>query len=83
MKGFKEFFRESVSGAPGEEKVREWLAKLGYDAELFSSFSRSFILTFHSEQPLSLQVGDTVSTSLEEAAQTMILRTKAHILDSK
>jgi hypothetical protein len=54
LKGFKEFMRESVEKSPGEEKVRDWLAKLGYDSELYSSFSRSFILTFHSDQPLTL-----------------------------
>jgi len=43
LKGFKEFFREAVEKSPGEEKVRDWLAKLGYDSELYSSFSRSFI----------------------------------------
>lgn len=48
LKGFKEFFKESVKslGAPA---VVGWLSKLGYDEELYSSFSRSFILTLHSE----------------------------------
>jgi len=54
LKGFKEFMREAVTHSPGEEKVREWLSKLGYDKELYSSFSRSFILTMHSEQPLTI-----------------------------
>lgn len=31
LKGFKEFWREAVEKSPGEEKVRDWLAKLGYD----------------------------------------------------
>jgi len=83
LKGFKEFMREAVEKTPGEEKVRNWLAKLGFDSELYSNFSRSFILTFQSEQPLAIQVGDNVSTNLEEAAQTMILREKASILENK
>ena len=74
--------REAVEKSPGEEKVRDWLSKLGYDSELYSSFSRSFILTFQTEQPLSIQVGDNVSTNLEEAAETMILREKASILEN-
>jgi hypothetical protein len=49
LKGFKEFMREAVTNSPGEEKVREWLSRLGYDKELYSSFSRSFIMTIHSE----------------------------------
>ena len=60
--------REAATQQPGEEKVREWMAKLGYDRELYSTFSRSFILTMHSDQALSVQVGDTVSTNLEDAA---------------
>lgn len=69
LKGFKEFLKNAVTQQPGEQRVREWLFKLGYDAELYSTFSRSFILTMHSDQPLTIQVGDTVSTNLEEAAQ--------------
>lgn len=67
LKGFKEFWKDSIK-AHGEAQIWEWLAKLGYDRDLYSSFSRSFILTMHSDQPITLQVGDTVSTNLEEAA---------------
>lgn len=73
LKGLKDFWKEQVK-ALGEAEIWEWLKKLGYDREFYSSFSRSFILTMHSNQPLTLQVGDTVSTNLEEAAQSMILR---------
>ena len=67
LKGFKEFWKDSIK-AHGEAQIWDWLAKLGYDRDLYSSFSRSFILTMHSDQPITLQVGDTVSTNLEEAA---------------
>ena len=83
LKGFKDFMKDSVEKSPGEEKVRDWLAKLGYDSELYSSFSRSFILTLHSNHPINIQVGDNISTNLEDAAQTMILREKASILENK
>ncbi len=82
LKGFKQWFKEEVPKRT-EEKVFEWLSKLGYDKELFSSFSRSFIVTFHSEHPLSLQVGDTVGTNLEEAAQKIILRERGNVLENK
>jgi hypothetical protein len=54
LKGFKEFMRDSVEKSPGEEKVRDWLAKLGYDSELYSSFSRSFIMTLHTNHPINI-----------------------------
>lgn len=54
LKGFKEFFKNAVMQEPGEQRVREWLAKLGYDSELYSTFSRSFILTMHSDLPLTV-----------------------------
>lgn len=67
LKGFKEYFKDQVR-AQGEDKIWDWMSKLGYDRELYSSFSRSFILTMHSDQPITLEVGDTVSTNLEQAA---------------
>ena len=48
LKGFKEFWKDSIK-KQGEDTIFEWLAKLGYDKELYSSFSRSFIITMHSE----------------------------------
>ncbi len=82
LKGFKEFMKDSVK-KHGEDTVFEWLHKLGYDKQLYSSFSRSFIITMHSEQPITLQVGDTVSTNLEESAQSMILREHASVKEKK
>ena len=48
LKGFKEFFKDQVK-TQGDEQIWQWLGKLGYDRELYSSFSRSFILTMHSD----------------------------------
>jgi len=48
LKGFKDFWRDSLKTL-GEAKLREWLDKMGYDQDLYSSFSRSFIFTMHSE----------------------------------
>ncbi len=72
-KGFKEFWKDQIRER-GEAEIWEWLKKLGYDHDLYSSFSRSYILTMHSEQPLTVQVGDAISTNLEQSAQSMILR---------
>lgn len=64
LKGFKEFWKDSIKENDAA-KIWQWLSKLGYDRELYSSFSRSFILTMHSDKPITLQVGDAVSTNLE------------------
>jgi hypothetical protein len=73
LQGFKDYWRDAVK-EQGESEIWNWLAKLGFDKEFYSSLSRSFILTMHSESPITLQVGDTVSTNLEQAATSMILR---------
>jgi hypothetical protein len=53
LKGFKDFWKDSLK-ANGVSKIWDWLNKLGYDKELYSSFSRSFIFTIHSDQPIVL-----------------------------
>jgi hypothetical protein len=37
----------------------------------------------HSDQPLTLEVGDTVSTNLEQAAQQMVIREKGNMQENK
>ena len=44
----------------GEEAMWIWFEKLGYDRNLFSIRSRSFIITAHSTQELSMTVRDAV-----------------------
>lgn len=53
LKGFKDFWADSIK-ENGETTIWQWLGKLGYDRELYSNFSRSFIMTMHSESPLTL-----------------------------
>jgi hypothetical protein len=82
LKGFKEFWKASIK-EHSEAQVWVWLRELGFDHEFYSSFSRSFIFTIHCEQPVTLQVGDNVSTNLEQATQSMILREYGTIIENK
>jgi hypothetical protein len=45
LRGLKDFFK--VICEQGEENVRKWLKKLGYDEHLFNPESRNFNITFH------------------------------------
>jgi len=78
LKGFKEFWRDQIKEKT-EATVWEWLRKLGYDRDFYGNQSRSFILTMHSDDPLTVQLGDAVHTNLEESAQQMILRKDGRI----
>lgn len=48
MKGFRDWFIDQIKNE-GEGKIFEWLAKLGYDGDLYSIRSRLFTITFHSK----------------------------------
>lgn len=63
LKGFREWFKDTTK-SHGEDKMLGYLEKLGYDGELYPVFSRSFILSVHSDQPLTLEVGDAIGTNL-------------------
>lgn len=46
----------------------KWLDKLGYDRDLYSVRSRSFLLTVHSTVELSITVRDAIQTDLDNRA---------------
>jgi hypothetical protein len=52
----------------GEEEAKLQLAKIGYDGALWGTFSRSFIISMHSDKELEVQLGDAVDTNLDDAA---------------
>jgi len=47
------FFLDSIKNY-GEDEVRQWLSRLGYDEHLFNEDSRAFTLTFHSMHNFSV-----------------------------
>ena len=46
LKGFKEFWKDKIKEL-GVAIAWQWLDKLGYDGDLYSTLSRSFIFTLH------------------------------------
>ena len=63
LKGFKEFVRAQLLDmkSGGNESIMwQWLENLGYDKDLYSVRSRCFILTFHSQQEISVKVKDAI-----------------------
>lgn len=69
-KGLEQFLTEHFTSV-GDEEGKKQLKGLGYDAQLYSSFSRSFILSLHADKPIEVQLGDAVSTNLDDAALTL------------
>lgn len=66
-KGLRSFLEQHFA-AIGEEEAKKQLERLGYDDKLYSFFSRSFILSLHSDKPIEVQLGDAVGTNLDDAA---------------
>ena len=82
LKGFKEFWRAKVEEI-GEGDARAALNRLGFDQELYSYNSRTFIFTAHSDEPLQLQVGDAVQTNIEDTVSELILRQFGSMKENK
>lgn len=80
MRGFKEFWRESIKNY-GEKTIFGWLENLGYDQDLYSTRSRCFVLTMHSESELAVTVRDAVQTDLDNRCNIAILTTYGQELD--
>jgi calpain-15 len=64
LKGFLDYFRDSINTL-GDEAVWKWFEKLGYDRDLYSVRSRTFLLTIHSNVELSVTVRDAIQTDLD------------------
>lgn len=82
MRGFKEFWRESIRNH-GEETIFGWLENLGYDEDFYSVRSRCFVLTLHSETELAVTVRDAVQTDLDNRCNIAILAEYGQELDRK
>jgi hypothetical protein len=54
--------------------IRNWLENLGYDREFYSLRSRCFMLTFHSNNPISVSVKDALNTDLNNKVNKILLK---------
>ena len=62
-KGFYQIFKDIYLNE-GEEKIKEILNNLGYDKDLYSLRSRNFMITFHSNNEIIINVRDNLGTDL-------------------
>ena len=50
---------------PGIETMHKWLQALGYNEAMYQERSRAFSISFHSSEPLSVQMRDALLTDLD------------------
>ena len=48
-----------------ESVMFQWLENLGYDRDLYSVRSRTFVLSIHSEKDVEVNVKDAVQTDID------------------
>lgn len=54
------------------EDLEKALRTLGYDEDLFSIKSRCYVVSVHSVTPLSVQIGDNLSSSFKSRARDLM-----------
>ena len=81
--GFVEFWKNSYLQEGGDAEVKSWLKNLGYDDDLFPLKSRNFILTFHSDIPISVCARDNISTDLNKKIDKLVIKTMGEKIKSK
>ena len=82
-RGFITFIEDAYMSEDGEAKVRQWLNLLGYDSELYPLRSRCFMLTFHSDTPISVSVRDALNTDLNSKVNKLILKSLGEEIKKK
>ena len=81
--GFVEFWKNSYLQEGGDAEVKSWLKNLGYDDDLFPLKSRNFMLTFHSDIPISVCARDNISTDLNKKIDKLVIKTMGEKIKSK
>ena len=71
--GFIEFWKKNL--IENELEVKTWLKNLGYDEDLFPLKSRCFMLTFHSDIPISVSARDNLNTDLNKKIDKLVIKT--------
>jgi len=66
--GMRQYFRRFEA-----DEIAEYIHKLGYDDCLYSTKSKPFILTFHTEANLRVRIGDAFKTDLNERAWDLMM----------
>lgn len=77
LKGFKQWFIDQVK-TDGDDVIFGWLAKLGYDRDLYSVRSRLFTVTFHSktlegEGQMEVKIRDAIGTDIDNVTNKLVI----------
>lgn len=67
LRGFIDFFKQQIKDQ-GQQVIQKWFSMLGYDNNLYSVRSRSFVMSIHSDIELSVVVRDAIQTDLDSRA---------------
>ena len=79
--GFVEFWKKKTE--ENIEESKSWLKALGYDEDLFPLKSRCFMLTFHSDIPISVSARDALSTDLNKKIDKLIIKSMGEKIKNK
>ena len=71
--GFIEYMRDQFEER-GEGVIKEWLKLWGYDNDLYSIKSRYYVLTFHSNERLKIQMKNSAGLELNDRIHEMLLQ---------
>lgn len=74
--GLIEYIREMCEKR-GENTVREWMRVWGYDEDLYSIKSRFYVLTFHSDSRIKVQMKNAEGLQLNDKIHEILLQRSA------
>ena len=81
--GFIEFWKNTYVSEGGDVQVKNWLKNLGYDEDLYPLQSRNFMLTFHSDIPISVCARDNLCTDLNKKIDKLVIKNMGEKIKSK
>ena len=79
--GFIEFWKKKA--IENIEEIKNWLKALGYDNDLYPLKSRCFMLTFHSDIPISVSARDALSTDLNKKIDKLVIKSMGEKIKNK
>ena len=82
-KGFINFFKNKYLEENGKKEIKTWLKNLGYTENFFSLKEKSFIITFHSDNPIKVKLCESLCVDLPIKIEKIILKNNGEIIKKK
>ena len=76
VEGLIEFIREMYQ-EHGDTVIKDWLRVWGYDGDLYSITSRYYVLSFHSDERLKIQIKKAEGMGLNDRINEMLMQKSA------